>query len=198
MKKILLALLFFIVFPLSASHIVGGEFELLYLKKNSYKLQLIYYFDVNNGFPGIKLPPEDVEPEIIVAIYRKRDNELMDIHTLKFEEKFRVSYMQPDCSKGEVVTDKMIYSKIITLSDEKYGDAEGYYVIWERCCRNYSIENIFSNPPDGNSNNPFSAGQTFYLQFPPVVMDGKEFINSTPKLFPPLNDYACPNKILLC
>jgi hypothetical protein len=38
------------------------------------------------------------------------------------------------------------------------------------------------------------AGQTFYLEFPPVVKDGQPFINSTPRLFPPLSDYACPNR----
>jgi hypothetical protein len=39
-----------------------------------------------------------------------------------------------------------------------------------------------------------SAGQTFYLEFPAVVKNGKQFIDSTPKLFPPLNDYACKGK----
>ena len=39
-----------------------------------------------------------------------------------------------------------------------------------------------------------SAGQTFYLEFPPVIKDGQPFINSSPSLFPPLNDYACPRK----
>ena len=39
-----------------------------------------------------------------------------------------------------------------------------------------------------------AAGQTFYLEFPPVVKDGQPFINSSPRLFPPLNDYACPRK----
>ncbi|MCI0751217.1 MAG: gliding motility-associated C-terminal domain-containing protein, partial [Flammeovirgaceae bacterium] len=38
------------------------------------------------------------------------------------------------------------------------------------------------------------AGQTFFLQFPPVEVNGEQFINSSPRLFPPLNDYACPGK----
>jgi hypothetical protein len=78
------------------------------------------------------------------------------------------------------------------LSPETFNDPEGYYVAWERCCRNYSITNIFSDDPSTQTGN--SAGQTFLLEFPPVVKDGLPFINSSPRLFPPLNDYACPNK----
>jgi len=32
------------------------------------------------------------------------------------------------------------------------------------------------------------------LEFPPVVKNNKPFYNSSPKLFPPLNDYGCPFK----
>ncbi|MGC4022927.1 MAG: hypothetical protein QM734_13785 [Cyclobacteriaceae bacterium] len=32
------------------------------------------------------------------------------------------------------------------------------------------------------------------MEFPPVVKNGQQFINSSPHLFPPLNDYACPGR----
>ncbi len=68
--------------------------------------------------------------------------------------------------------------------------------MWERCCRNYAITNIISRQPEaGAIIDPNAAGQTFYLEFPPVVKNGKPFINSTPHLFPPLSDYACPRKV---
>jgi gliding motility-associated-like protein len=60
----------------------------------------------------------------------------------------------------------------------------GYYVVWERCCRNEVITNIL---------NPGAVGQAFYLEFPAIVKDDKPFINSSPILFPPLSDYACVN-----
>jgi len=191
MKRFLAAIFCFLAFPVFGSHIVGGEFELLYISKNNYTLRLLYYFDViNNTFNG---PPEAAEPFIDVAIFRKSDNQLMRTVRLTFLSKERVSYTQPLCSNGEVITDKMVYSTQIFLSDFEFGDPEGYYVIWERCCRNYTITNVVSQPPT----DPFSgnaAGQTFYLEFPPVVKQLVPFVNSSPRLFPPLNDYACPGK----
>jgi hypothetical protein len=56
----------------------------------------------------------------------------------------------------------------------------------ERCCRNSTINNIVE---------PENAGQTFYLEFPAVVRNGQPLINSTPKIFPPLSDYACINEL---
>jgi hypothetical protein len=189
MKKLLGVILFFFAVPAIGSHIVGGEFELLFMSKNNYNLRLLYYFDViNNQFNG---PPELAEPFIDVTIFRKSDNKLMRVVRLYFTSKERVSYTQPACSAGEVITDKMIYSTPIFLSDFEFGDPAGYYVIWERCCRNYTITNIISDPPTNPSN---YAGQTFYLEFPPVVVGEETFVNSSPRLFPPLNDYACPNK----
>ena len=102
-----------------------------------------------------------------------------------------VEYTQPECSRGEIRTSKLVYTTNITLSATQYGDPQGYYIIWERCCRNYAITNIYSNDPVVNT---MAAGQTFYLEFPPVVKDGAPFINSSPRLFPPLSDYACPRR----
>ena len=173
-----------------ASHIVGGEFELLYLQGNQYRLNLIYYFDVNNN--GFNQPPELSEPTLTAYIYRKSNNVRMMPVTLRFSEKTNVGYTQPGCSQGEVKTDKLIYTAVITLPAASFNDPGGYYVAWERCCRNYTIANIFSQNPQilGGT----SAGQTFYLEFPAVVKNGVPFINSSPHLFPPLNDYACPNR----
>lgn len=185
MKKLLLTLLLLIAFPVMASHIVGGEFELIHLTGNTYRLNLIIYFDVLNGNPGAQ------DPFVDVRIFRKRDNFIMANQIrLTFNREERVSYTQPACSKGEIVTKKLYYTTTITLAPEQYNDPQGYYVAWERCCRNYSITNIFSNAPPSSQ----FAGQTFYLEFPPVIKDGKEFINNSPRLFPPLNDYGCINK----
>ena len=54
MKRVLLGFLLILPFFSKASHIVGGEFELLHLTGNSYRLNLILYFDLNNGLAGAK------------------------------------------------------------------------------------------------------------------------------------------------
>lgn len=166
------------------SHIVGGEFELLHINEYQYKLNLIIYFDLNFGNPGAR------DDFANVRIFRKSDNvPIRDVY-IPFRSGSQVSYFQPECSEGEIRTEKLLYTTNIELSPEVYNDPEGYYIAWERCCRNYDITNIYSDPPG----NGISAGQTFYLEFPPVVINDEQFINSSPQLFPPLNDYACPNR----
>lgn len=167
-----------------ATHIVGGEFELVHIDNNQFQLNLNLYFDVLNGNIGAR------DPSIEAAIYRKSDNSFITSYILPLVSESRVDYFQPECSNGEVITDKLIYTTNIVLAADIYNDPEGYYIAWERCCRNYTIDNVISNDPSIG----IYAGQTFYLEFPPVVKDGEPFINSSPVLFPPLNDYACPFK----
>jgi len=185
MKRLLIVVLCVLVVPAMATHIVGGEFEIVHLNGNSYRINLILYFDQLNGAPGAR------DPSFTTAIYRKRDNQLMETVFFQGYSETNVDYTQPECSNGEIVTRKLVYSRVVTLSDARYNDPQGYYIIWERCCRNYTITNIYSEDPAFSNR---AAGQTFYLEFPPVVKNGEPFINSSPRLFPPLNDYACPRK----
>lgn len=192
MKKTFLTLLLLISFPLVASHIVGGEFELIHISGNTYRLNLIIYFDEINGSQGAR------DQNVTATIYRMRDKQFMRSVLLPRVEQTNVPYTQPECSKGELITSKLLYTTTLTLSPEQFNDPLGYYVVWQRCCRNYNIDNIFSLEPPADGvvlTDPSQyAGQTFYLEFPPVVKNSEPFINSSPRLFPPLNDFACPNR----
>lgn len=186
MKRILLILFCVLALPVMASHIVGGEFELIHLNGNKYQLNLIIYFDEINGNPLAE------DPSVTARIFRKRDNFPMLDVTLPLVQRTNVAYTQPSCTIGELRTRKILYTTTITLSDQQFSDPEGYYISWERCCRNYQITNIFSENTQAGGTR--YAGQTFYLEFPPVTKNGQPFINSTPRLFPPLSDYACPRR----
>jgi hypothetical protein len=187
MKRILLILFCVLALPVMASHIVGGEFELIHLSGNTYQLNLIIYFDEINGNPGAQ------DPNVVARIFRKKDNAVMMDVNLPLVQSTNVAYTQVECTIGELKTKKLLYSSTLTLSNANFSDPEGYYVAWERCCRNYQITNIFSeNTQAGGSQ---YAGQAFYLEFPPVTKDGVPFYNSTPRLFPPLSDYACPYRL---
>ncbi|HEX8061396.1 MAG TPA: gliding motility-associated C-terminal domain-containing protein, partial [Cyclobacteriaceae bacterium] len=188
MKRFAVVLCVLFSFPALASHIVGGEIEFLYVSGSRYKINLIYYFDVAHN-PGRN--PQLEEPTIQLAIFRKRDDAFMRNVALSWLYKTRVPYTQPSCSSGEIVTDKIIYTNTIELPGAQFDDPAGYYITWARCCRNYSILNIISQDPEHGG---IGAGQTFYLEFPPVLVGGKQFVNSSPKDFPALNDYACPTK----
>ncbi|UII27415.1 gliding motility-associated C-terminal domain-containing protein [Fulvivirga maritima] len=189
MKRSFLLICFLVICKASsfASHIVGGEFELVYLSGNNYRLNLIIYFDEINGNPGAKY-----EPTPIAWIYRKSDNNRMRQISLPFRSESKVIYSLPDCQDDAVVnTTRMVFSSVITLDPNEYASPSGYYIAWQRCCRNYTIQNIFSEDPDAAG---VAAGQTFYLEIPPLIKDGERFINSSPQLFPPLSDYACVDR----
>jgi len=192
MKKIVLVALMVLAIPVMASHIVGGEFEILHISGSTYRINLILYFDLKFGSPDAK------DGSVTAHIYRKSDNRFMTAVFLPLTDEHEVAYTQPECSHGEIRTNKLIYTTTMAFPAETYNDPQGYYIVWERCCRNYNssgLINILSEPPpQGVVYYPRSAGQTFYLEFPPVVKNGEPFINSTPRLFPPLNDYACPQK----
>ncbi|WP_333820798.1 gliding motility-associated C-terminal domain-containing protein [Ohtaekwangia sp.] len=189
MKRFLVLIFCLVTFPVAASHIVGGEFELQYAPIASdafrYKLNLIIYFDEINGLQDNKL-----QDKIITArIFRYADNAFIRDVSIPFIYDSLVKYTQPKCTISQLKTSKMFYSTYITLDSKTFSHPDGYYIIWERCCRNYTIANISSTNPQIDPSG--AAGQTFYLKFPPVMMNGKQFINSTPHLFPPLSDYAC-------
>ncbi|MTI21470.1 hypothetical protein E1176_10615 [Fulvivirga sp. RKSG066] len=186
MRRIFTLFLFIMACKVSvfASHIVGGEFELLHLQDFQYRLNMLLYFDEINGAEGAK------DPMVTAYIWRKSDNTLMARVDLSMLEDVLVPYSNSDCDDGQLITAKLTYSNTITLPAADYSDPEGYYISWERCCRNYNIDNIKSDDPQ----NGIAAGQTFYLEFPPVTVNGERFINSTPRLFPPLRDYGCIDK----
>lgn len=174
----LIFLLLCCVGSVRATHIVGGEFEIEHDTLEVYNVRLIQYFDAFYGNPGAE------DDEITVYVYGKADNALKDIFILPKTEVNFVEYSNPeDCSIEQLQTKRILYElEGVTFSSGTYNHPDGYYIMWDRCCRNNIIENIAG---------PQNTGQLFYLEFPPVVRNGVPFINSTPKLFPPLSDFAC-------
>lgn len=186
MKRLLLVLFCLLALPVMASHIVGGEFEIVHISGNDYRINLIVYFDEMNGNPGAR------DPNVTARIFQKSNNSVMRNVFLSLQSQTPVVYTQPNCAIGSLKTSKIVYSAVVTLPANQYNDPAGYYIAWERCCRNYTINNIFSQDPLSPGGR--YAGQTFYLEFPAVVKNGQPFINSSPRLFPPLSDYACFNQ----
>jgi hypothetical protein len=188
MKGFLFVIFFALAVPVMASHIVGGEFEIIHIEGFTYRINMILYFDEIHGAQVIKTQ----EPIIHPVIFRSSDNATMEMVHLSMVEITDVNYTQSECAVTSLRTSRIVYTTLVTLSPEQYSDPQGYYIAWERCCRNYFIKNIVSENPmvfpgDG-------AGQTFFLRFPPVTIKGEPFVNSTPTLFPPLSDYACMNQ----
>lgn len=163
-----------------AFHIVGGEMEFIYISDGLYRINLIQYFDeAQFQNPG-------PDPFVTVYIFRNSDNQLMSTHTLNLSFQEDVAYTNIECAINELQTSRVFYSADVTLSPASYADEEGYYIVWERCCRNEGVKNII---------NPSNAGMKYTLEFPPLMRNGKIFKNSSPVLFKPLSDYACINQL---
>ncbi|GAB2871497.1 T9SS type B sorting domain-containing protein [Hymenobacter ruber] len=166
--------------PARATHIVGGEMELVHNSGDSYTLLLNLYFDAYNGSPSA------LDADLTASIFDKATNARMLNVLLPLTSNTFVSYTNPACAKPTLSTRKLVYSKVISLPASVYNGPQGYYAAVERCCRNNSISNIVD---------PGAAAQTFYLEFPSVVRRGQTFYDSTPRIFPPLADYACRDEL---
>ncbi len=162
-----------------ATHIVGGELELRYLGTQSqytHRINLNLYFDDVNGNPGAD------DGLVSVGVFAKRTNQLIGYVQLIRISNELVAYTRPACATASLRTRLIRHSIDLTLDPNVFNDAGGYYLSWERCCRNGTIVNI---------ENPGAAGSTFYLEFPAVANGQTRFVDSSPVFAIPKGDYAC-------
>jgi gliding motility-associated-like protein len=162
-----------------ATHIVGGELELRYLGTQStytHRINLNLYFDVVNGNTGAD------DGLVSVGVFAKRTNQLIGYVALNRISSEYVAYTRPACTNANLVTRLIRHSIDLTLDPNVFNDAGGYYMTWERCCRNGTITNI---------ENPGGAGSTFYLEFPAILNGQTRVANSSPVFSIPKGDYAC-------
>ncbi|MCU0470354.1 MAG: gliding motility-associated C-terminal domain-containing protein [Arcicella sp.] len=188
MKHFLLlgGLFFYLFFThcVNATHIVGGDINMQCLnpkEPGNYKIIVSLYFDDLNGSITA------LDNNITVVIFRKSDNLKMMEIPIALTSRVPVIYTNPACATlRSLKTSLLQYVKIIELLPQSYDDPDGYYIVWERCCRNGDIDNIM---------NPKNAGMVFYMAFPALIRKGAPFVNSTPT-FQPLNgEYVCRNEI---
>ena len=166
-----------------ATHIVGGEIELSVVKGQTnvtHKLNLNLYFDDINGQIGA------VDQTLNLGIFRKKDNLLIGYATLPLVSNNLISYTNPACLQSNAVRTRLLqYSILINLLPDDFSDDQGYYIAWERCCRNNIISNI---------QNPAGAASVFYLVFPAQKQNGTLFSNSSPSFKTLTGDYICLNR----
>jgi gliding motility-associated-like protein len=159
-----------------ARHIVGGEIRMQSTTvPNRFSFSLVQFWDENTLTSGNR------DPSVELLFYRKRDNQLVQKISLPFVSTRSISYKNQACASfRSLKTVEGIYNAQITLKQSDYSDAGGYYIVWERCCRNDDINNIES---------PGSSGMVFYLEFPPLSIP-----NSTPEFSFPNGDYICKDQ----
>lgn len=165
-----------------ATHIVGGGFNMVNEGNNKYRIRLTIYFDQINGDPTAK----DLKANF--TIYRTVDNQLMRvIETALSSDSGRIQYQERNCGTNPQALKTQIfhYETLAELLPDEFDSPEGYYVVWERCCRNWAITNI---------ENPSGKGQYFLMYFPPVHTNGQPFVNDSPLFKPVPSDIFCINQ----
>lgn len=176
MRYILLCLLLIIAAESYGSHIVGGEIRMhATLVPNRFTFSLIQFWDQNTLTTGNR------DQSVELLFYRKRDNQLVQKLSLPYVSSQNVSYKNQACAAFRALkTVEGTYTAQLTLKSADYSDAGGYYIVWERCCRNNDINNI---------QEPGSNGMVFYLEFPPLSI-----ANSSPDFSFPNGDYICKDQ----
>ncbi|MFD2571901.1 gliding motility-associated C-terminal domain-containing protein [Spirosoma soli] len=162
-----------------ATHIVGGELELRYLGAQgpfTHRINLNLYFDNVNGDPGAD------DGRVTVGIFAKRNNQFIGYVPLNRISSEFVPYSRPACASASLSTRLIRHSVDLNLDPNVFNDPSGYYMSWERCCRNRTIVNI---------ENPGGAGSSFYLEFPAITNGTARVYNSSPVFTIPKGDYAC-------
>jgi len=160
-----------------ATHIVGGEFGLIWKGRgDNYVLTLDMYYDEINADKTINL----ISPQILVNIFEKGSNRFVrQINLELFSSDKFIEYRNANCKRGDLLTRILRYRGDITLNPAEYTNSAGYYVSYELCCRNGIIENI---------EKPIETGMAYYMEFSTPSKVGK---NSAPKFTPIQGEYLC-------
>lgn len=170
--------------PAWADHIIGGELNMRSVggAPGLFRVQMKQYWDRTRNDAG------NQDPTVRLLIYRKKNPVLMEILVIKLKETLPFVLGNVVCSQlRNLDYTEARYYESFQFDPAKYDDPGGYYIVWERCCRNEGLTNVVSVGSAG-------VGMVFYLEFPPMMKNGAPFLNSMPEFKVPNGGYMCVNK----
>lgn len=178
----LLSIFLGIGFQANATHIVGGEMTYRCLGNNRYEIILTVYRDCFYGDPLAHF-----DDPAWLGFYRASNN--TPVVSIGINGVLNVPYNASDTLDGQITSEcnvvgmdicvhRAVYRTIVTLP----AITGGYNIVYQRCCRNETLQNIVS---------PLNTGAVFS-----VHITGKALTecNSSPMIdeWPPI--YICANK----
>jgi gliding motility-associated-like protein len=182
MRARLFSILLFLgsCFNAGASHIVGGEITYRHLGSFSYEIKLTLFVDCQNGSP--QAIADDLNARI--GVFDGSSGQLLT--TLSREVRrtgpTRVQKLNYNCVRNlpNQCVDKYEYTFTQTLAQR----TGGYFLSFQRCCRNQIISNIYD---------PGFTGANYWTYIPQVNGSGGRGFNSSPvfKELPP--NFLCTN-----
>lgn len=180
MKRILFTFFFLasFIFSSEASHLVGGDITYECLGSNQYRFTLNVYRDCASSGPGGGGTPTPFDANASFTIFT--GNGTVFTTTSVAFSSAQSSVINIDLSNpclippAGVCVDQATYTGTVTLPFNSLG----YFIVYQRCCRNGSISNIGNPSQTGATYSTFisSAGQIVcnnnptFSSFPPIVI----------------------------
>ncbi len=134
---------------LQATHLIGGDLTYRRLTGNQFEVTLKLYRDCNTG-------QAPFDSTIEIGIFERTTNLLRDSITIPLLNFYALSLSMPGstCSPPpDVCGEAGVYTDTLTLAD----NPNGYYISWQRCCRNIGIVNLI---------NGLETGMVYYAEIP--------------------------------
>lgn len=175
MKRFICTLFLYLLcyFAVFGTHIVGGNFQYKHLFGDTYELHLKMYRDCSPG--TAEFNPEPLR----IGIFDLATHEAMDTIPMSSVTTYILNYDSVCINAVLKCVEVRIYTAVFTMPNSIYNNTDGYYVSWERCCRNNVIKNI---------RNPGLAAMAFYMEIPSPYPNPL-FVNNNSPVFTvdPLN-----------
>jgi gliding motility-associated-like protein len=180
-----LKLIYLCVIPFVAqgTHVIGGSLTMTQLDKKHGKYRITLNILVNADHlvqnEDVLMLSEINYPRVI----RKRDNLFMPVPKCTFEKFEELIYENPACEQTNGIhTREYRYVADVQWDINDFDDDAGYYLVYERCCRDKNLKNVIA---------PQESGMVIYLEFPPL----KKYPQYSSPDFPILNgDFICKGK----
>jgi len=161
--KLLLFIFLFAANWAQAYHIAGGDLTSKWLGGNTFEIKLTLYRDCSNPNAA------NFDPTIIIAAYTLNGNVLQDSFHVDLLSVLPLQLAGAGCiPPPQVCMQAGTYVRNIQLPV----GSGGYYLVWERCCRNTTVLNLL---------NPNQTGMAFYHEMAdPIVNNSSPYFNSAP------------------
>jgi gliding motility-associated-like protein len=163
-KAFIIFLILAVHLPLAATHIVGGDITLKSLGSNNYEITLRFYRDCSPGTAPYDNP-------ITLGAYDLVTNAEAFTFSLPLISQQILTLGDSCFTPVGICVEEGIYKDTINLPN----NPNGYYISWQRCCRNNIIQNIVL---------PGDAGMVFYMEFPdPSIVNSSPVFGSYPNAY---------------
>lgn len=165
---------------LRATHIVGGDVRYKYLGNNQYSIRYDVYFDCINGNPSAI----QSDATAYIGVFNGQTRNLVSGYPKRIGRQGpkRVVKTNYNCIvvAPNACVDQYWYEMTFTLPPI----TGGYYISFQRCCRNGSISNLID---------PGGTGANYWIQIPDsrILSNKKENNSAFFKELPP--NFLCTN-----